>query len=290
MVSNHKKSFFRGWYLKHQAGSETISCIPSLHTDAYGNTTAFVQIITNQKSYLLTYKDFFIKKNSFYIRIGKNVFCTEGIFLDIPEIKCRGALCYGDFTPLRYNIMGPFSILKNMECNHGILSLRHSITGQLEINGKTISMNNGIGYIEKDWGTSFPSSYAWVQCNDFKEKAAVFVSAAKIPFCGSSFTGLIAVVYYKGKEYRFATYNGGKVLHCNARGFHIQRGSWDLVVNISAGTGHPLQAPVFGEMSRTIYERTSCSANFIFSCHGNIIFNLHSNNASFEYAPAKSNL
>lgn len=50
--------------------------------------------------------------------------------------------------------MGPFSYIPFMECNHSILSMKSSANGLININDKEIKFNNGIGYIEKDWGYS----------------------------------------------------------------------------------------------------------------------------------------
>ena len=79
--------------------------------------------------------------------------------------------------------MGPFSHLSFMECNHAILSMKHSVSGILMFNGKILNFDQGIGYIEKDWGTSFPSSYLWCQANDFFTRTtSFFLSIATIPF------------------------------------------------------------------------------------------------------------
>ena len=45
--------------------------------------------------------------------------------------------------------MGPFSIFPFMECNHGIISLHHKVSGRLSINYKELIIKDGIGYIEK---------------------------------------------------------------------------------------------------------------------------------------------
>ena len=77
--------------------------------------------------------------------------------------------------------MGPFKYFP-MECRHGIISMRHTLEGRLKLNGKEIDFTNGLGYIEKDSGRSFPSSYVWVQANDFDEPCSIMASVADIPF------------------------------------------------------------------------------------------------------------
>ena len=56
-----------------------------------------------------------------------------------------------------------------MECNHAILSMQNRIDGLVNVNHNKISFNNSIGYIEKDWGCSFPKSYIWCQGNHFQQ-------------------------------------------------------------------------------------------------------------------------
>ena len=43
-----------------------------------------------------------------------------------------------------------------MECYHGIVSMDHTVNGLIEINNEKIDFSEGRGYIEKDWGRSFP--------------------------------------------------------------------------------------------------------------------------------------
>ena len=91
------------------------------------------------------------------------------------------------------NIMGPFTYIPNMECNHGVVSMSHTINGSIQLNDETWEFKNDKGYIEKDWGTSFPKRYIWIQGNHFKNTNTSFMlSLAHIPFIGFSFEGLIA--------------------------------------------------------------------------------------------------
>jgi hypothetical protein len=109
--------------------------------------------------------------------------------------------------------MGPYSFVPFMECYHGILSMNHRIDGQLTVLGETIDFTNGRGYIEKDWGHSFPSAYTWLQTNHFTQSGiSLKASVAKIPWLGSSFVGFIAGVWLKDHLIQFTTYNGSKLL------------------------------------------------------------------------------
>lgn len=80
--------------------------------------------------------------------------------------------------------MGPFSYVPFMECNHVILSMKNNANGHININDNMLNFDNGIGYIEKDWGCSFPKKYIWCQGNNFQNPTTSFMlSIADIPFC-----------------------------------------------------------------------------------------------------------
>ena len=109
--------------------------------------------------------------------------------------------------------MGPFSYIPFMECKHAILSMKNRVEGELFINDKIMKFESGTGYIEKDWGTSYPKSYFWCQGNNFqKSNASFMISIADIPFKMFNFRGTICVLLIDNKEYKFTTYNNTKIL------------------------------------------------------------------------------
>lgn len=134
-------------------------------------------------------------------------------------------------------------------------------------------------------GKSFPSEYTWVQSNDFSIPCSIMAAVARIPFAGGCFRGCISVIWYKGKEYRLATYLGAKVRFCGEKGMILEQGRYRLEIRINTekGFGHCLSAPKHGEMSRIIIEDISVPAEFSFYIKGTKVFHLYSENASYEY-------
>ena len=51
-------------------------------------------------------------------------------------------------------------------------------TGWIEWQGETIEFTDAIAYAEKNWGTSFPSRWFWIQGNDFTDYPSLSVTAA----------------------------------------------------------------------------------------------------------------
>jgi hypothetical protein len=119
--------------------------------------------------------------------------------------------------------MGFFSWFPFMETKHGVVSMNHTVNGHFEIEGKLLDFTNGKGYIEKDWGTSFPSSWIWMQSNHFKEhKRSFMFSLAKIRYLGFRFTGFLGVLWNEGEIIRFGTYTGAKIRYLEITPTHVK--------------------------------------------------------------------
>ena len=110
-----------------------------------------------------------------------------------------------------------------MECYHGILSMDHSISGELIYNDKIIDFNGGRGYTEKDWGKNFPTGWIWVQANHFnRTKVSISASIARVPFFGTEFAGFIIGLLFENKFYRFTTYRSAKIVSLDYDGSVIK--------------------------------------------------------------------
>jgi hypothetical protein len=251
---------FNGYYFKHENGRQTVAFIPGVC-----DGKRFLQVVTDTRAY-------------WFDGFGNCRFSDKGAVIDIGDIK--GSINYGELTPIKYDIMGPFKYFP-MECSHGIISMRHKLSGSVNVSGEAINLDNGLGYIEKDSGVSFPRSYLWFQCN-FASDCSVSLSIADIPFGVLNFKGCICVVHYKGREYRLATYLGVRILHCDADKIILKQGRHLLVVNVSPRKGHNLPAPQNGRMNRVINECLACPARVRFYEGGELLFDLCSERASFE--------
>ncbi len=272
------KQTFDGLYFKHQKGPHTVALIVGASSDH-----AFIQVLTDTASYNIPYPLAQYRKAE-GIRLGASSFSEKGLDVCIAhdDLSVHGKIAYAQLTPLQSDIMGIFRFLP-MECRHSILSLHHRLVGALTINGETIDFTGGIGYIEGDSGTSFPQRYTWLHCNDFPEKCCVVAAIADIPFLWRCFTGCICVVYWQGREYRFATYLGVKILRCDAEHLLLRQGAYALEITMQSAEGKPLCAPRLGRMSREITECAACSGRFRFSSRGTTLFDFTSHHVSFEH-------
>ena len=165
-------------------------------------------------------------------------------------------------TLLQPNIMGVFSYIPKMECNHGILSMDSLASGILKYQAQSIDFTDAKVYIEKDWGKSFPSQYIWMQSNHFnKSNTSIMFSYATIPFLGLKFKGLIAHVTIDQKHYTFATYNFSRILHksiqTNEVIFKIKKRNYTLEIHATSTDAVKLKSPLQGKMTQEIKEGLS---------------------------------
>ncbi len=242
---------------------------------------AFIQLISQEGAQQFEISNLTVRDGM--IRADRCWFSRQGCHIVLPGIS--GEISYGPFAPLSSDIMGPFRFFP-MECRHGVLSMAHTLQGSIIMDGHLHSFDGGLGYVEKDSGTSFPRSYLWMQCSDFSEPCSVMVSIAHIPFCGSSFRGCICAILYQGREYRLATYRGVKVPSFSPEHICLSQGRFLLELDIAPShMGHPLRAPQCGQMSNTI--RESCNAHLRAKLwkRGKPVFDLQSNHAAYEYVP-----
>ena len=286
----NKTRYFEGWYFKHVSANreKVYSFIPGVALTKTGKH-AFIQVIDgiSGKTWNINYalSEFSYSTNEFKVWVGNSYFSADKIQLEIdtPELKISGKLEYTNrvnypsstFSP---GIMGWYSFAPFMECKHGIVSVRHIIEGQLEINGNKVDFANGTGYIEKDWGKSFPESWVWLHCNTFSEPECSFTfSVAKIPWLGSFFIGHICFLYLKGEFYRLATYNGSKITSLKKKKpfleIELKNKNFTLKVNAEQKQAGELKAPVVGEMNRMIKESVDSNVEVsLFDKKGQLIF------------------
>jgi len=272
-----KKSYFEGWYYRNQNDTDIISFIPAFHIDEKGKKSASIQVIMNTASDQITYpiNDFAVSARRNGVRVGKSIFTSEGIALDIwtERITVTGKLYFSKFVTPKYDIMGPFKYLPFMQCRHSLYSLAHKITGRLNVNGREMCFNRGLGYVEGDRGIEFPRDYFWTQCSwSSRGNNLIMVSVADIPFGKVTFKGCIGIVYYGGKEYRLATYLGVKIKKYSTRELWLQQGRYDLQILLIDENPHNLLAPVKGNMTRIVYESIDCRIRYRFMINNRLVF------------------
>ena len=295
-----KKNYFEGWYFKHVSNNlvHVYSFIPGVSITE-NDTHAFIQVIngiTGKTEYItFPVNEFVWDKKILRLKIGNSVFTGKSIDLNIENenLKVEGHIDYDNivkypkslFSP---GIMGWYSFVPFMECKHAIVSVNHDLKGRLNVNGDLIDFDGGKGYIEKDWGTSFPETWLWIQANNFIDRNTSFsFSVAKIPWRGKFFIGFIAFLYFDSRFFLFSTYNNSVLEEVNHEGelISLTMKNRDSILKISAvkNTFGELKAPASGNMSRKIKESVDSVIDLsFFNKHNNLIYNDSSKRAGIE--------
>ena len=295
-----KNNYFEGWYYKHVSGDQNhvYSFIPGVSLTK-NNPHAFIQVINGitGKTNYITYplEEFTGDRNRLFLKIGNSVFSEKSISLDIKSenLNVTGELLYSNIvkypkTLFSPGIMGWYSFIPFMECKHGIISVNHDIKGNILINNDPVNFDGGKGYIEKDWGSSFPEAWIWIQANSFKDQNSCFTfSVAKIPWMGKFFIGFISFLYYNNEFYLFSTYNNSSITEINhdEDSVNITMKNQKSILKVSAvkNTFGELMAPVTGTMSRRIKESVDSQVKLqLYDRKNNLIYMDVSNRAGLE--------
>ncbi|MDE0546252.1 tocopherol cyclase family protein [Microbacterium sp. C7(2022)] len=224
-----RHAFFEGWYIKLVTAdrAQRWAVIPGifrgLSDDQGTRDEAFVQVLDGLtgRSWYHRFEpsQFRASDDRFDVWVGDNHFSPTGVTLDLPQLKGRvdytSPMIPWPVTPAAPGIMGWYGLVPFMECFHGIVSFGHSLAGTLDIEGSSVSLDGGRGYIEKDWGKAFPSGYIWMASNHIdtdtgEVDASLIASVAIIPWLGRAFRGSIIGFRHGGRLHRWTTYNGSK--------------------------------------------------------------------------------
>lgn len=290
--------YFEGWYCKivDPAEDHVFAVIPGISRGIDNQHHAFIQVLDGKKC-KATYHDFSLSDFSadtreFRISLGGNEFSGDHIRLDLPELKgeiqCRNRVRWPKMLGAP-GIMGWYSFVPFMECYHGVVSLHHQYSGQLKVYGKEVDFTGGTGYMEKDWGVSFPRSWIWMQSNHFGngDQTCVMASVAHIPWIGSYFIGYIVGFQWQNRLYRFATYTGARMKaalsdHDVTLAFADHR--YRLEITGVQAPGAKLVSPLSGNMTGKVNESMQGVLRLRFYEKDRLLYEGQGRNAGLEIA------
>lgn len=263
-----KRSYFEGWYFKliSVSGDHKLAVIPGISYDSKGTGQAFIQILdsTLKTGHFIPFPTsaFEASADKFEVQVDKSIFHAGGIRLDLPELS--GQLHFRGNVPWTPSwkapgIMGWYAYAPFMQCYHGLVSMDHTIEGELRIGDRTVDFTGGRGYIEKDWGSSFPKAWIWGQSNHFEKEpgTSLMISVAHIPWMGHFFIGFLCAFYFRGRLRTLATWTGAK-RKTTIKEKGVRMDLWDgqqrLEVTAIKAPGTDLISPLSGAMTGKVNE------------------------------------
>lgn len=298
---NHTHPFFEGWYYRLINASEDKrhAIIPGIFLGS--NPHAFIQVLeghTRRTAYhVFPLEQFQADREHFEVHIGSSTFKLDSLDLALdrsePLGNLHGKLSFQQVKPwpvkwMSPGIMGWYAWIPFMECYHGVLSFDHSLLGELIIEGSNISFDGGRGYIEKDWGRSFPSGYIWFQSNHFDiADISLTASIAMIPWLGRAFRGFIIGLWLKGILYSFATYTGA---HTERLSFSDGRVEWivsdrrfRLELQVIQADSGQIYGPTRQDMGRRVDETLDAAIHVRMSeLNGKVLYEGNGRHAGLE--------
>lgn len=302
-----RRPFFEGWYYKliNPGEDRRYAVIPGIfYGESEDQDHAFVQVMDGRSKRVVINKypveEFIPSEKNFSLQLGPNHFQAEGLKLDLngENVKIQGELEFNNTKPWPVTltspgIMGWYAYIPMMQCNHGVISLDHEIVGSLTVDHETIEFCGGRGYIEKDWGESFPDAWIWTQSNHFNQiSTSLTASIAIIPWLNSAFPGFIIGFLHDNRLHRFTTYNGAKVESLHPGDKHIdwvvRNRSHRLSLRIERSQSLDLYAPTRTDMSGRVAESIDATINVqltsIENSHEQLVFEGTGRNAGLEVA------
>ena len=293
-----KRRYFEGWYFKIVSPDEqhALAFIPGLSMGENGESHAFIQVMDGKACqahyFRFDSQDFRPSTSRFELQLGNNFFSAHSMRLDLPGfqggIKFENPVTWPKMLGAP-GIMGWYGFVPFMECNHGVVSIQHGLEGKIEHPEATLDFSGGKGYIEKDWGRSFPQAYVWMQTNHFStsDRASLLASVAHIPWLRSHFIGFISGFWLDGRLYRFATYTGAKKhleIGENTVTLIFKNRNEELRLLATQAAGTALVSPLQGEMTGKINESLQATVQVELLLGGQRVFEDTGRNAGLELA------
>jgi tocopherol cyclase len=295
-----RRNYFEGWYFKHVSAdrSRVYSFIPGVSLTR-GTGHSFIQVLNgmNGEAQVHEYElaEFSASNRDLDIAVEKSQFTIQGMTLEMTNEshQITGHVTYTSpelypSTLLTPGIMGWYSFVPFMECKHGIVSMQHKLSGGLQIDGQYVDFEGGTGYIEKDWGSSFPESWVWLHCNTFDNTQSSFTfSVAKIPWLGSYFIGFISYLQLEGRFINFSTWSKARIekLEYLNNTVHILISNKKYLLEVEAHNNQTgqLKAPIRGSMTRMIKETVDATIKLKLSDRsGKVLFQDQGSRAGME--------
>ena len=293
-----KRRYFEGWYFKIVSPDEqhALALIPGLSVGENGESHAFIQVMDGKACQAHYFRfdshEFQPSTSKFELRLGNNFFSAHSMRLDLPgfqgEIKFKNPVTWPKMLGAP-GIMGWYGFVPFMECNHGVVSMQHGLVGKIDRPEAVLDFSGGKGYIEKDWGRSFPRAYVWMQTNHFSssDRASLLASVAHIPWLRSHFIGFISGFWLDGRLYRFATYTGAKKhleIGENTVTLIFKNRHEELRLLATQAAGTALVSPLQGEMTGKINESLQATVQVELLLGGQRVFEDTGRNAGLELA------
>ena len=230
------KSYFEGWYFRVTLPeiAQTFAFMYSIADPIGGqpNSGGAVQILGIDEAYLSRtlpdVQQFWASQTSLDVRHWSKTRNQQQQGYQVTANSNKGYICdpsnqkscrweyqiqpiYGWGNPNlpQQATAGWLSYLPVFDPGWQILMAHGLATGWIEWHGKRYQFTDAPAYSEKNWGTSFPEKWFWINCNSFVQEsnlALTAIGAVRKVLWWSELVGMIGI-HYQGKFYKFSPTN-----------------------------------------------------------------------------------
>jgi len=156
--------------------------------------------------------EIFCDSNQHIIRMGAHVLTTHKIDINTNEIGIQLDLTNNQPIRTFKNSMGYNYVIPNLPCYHAILNKSHTISGEIRVGDANFVMDKDMGYLEKNWGTSFPDNYIWLHAVDpTNTEVNLLFSQAEIKWMGSTFLRHLGYLNFENECIDFRQFKNSEV-------------------------------------------------------------------------------
>jgi hypothetical protein len=160
--------------------------------------------------------------------------------------------------------MGYTYFIPNLPCYHSVLNTAQSVSGEIQHKGLCYTLDHEMGYLEKNWGTTFPENYFWVHAIDPNNPAiSLLFSRAKIVWLGKTYIKHVGYFSFDGQQIELRELKNFSVSNSNHgpenRIIQIRSASAHLDLALECGSEVLFKGPKDGALSRIIQHQTDAS-------------------------------
>lgn len=257
-----RSRFFEGWFQKVYLRQHRTSFV-IIYGYATGNaheTFGFIQVLMpGEEPRIVCFpKDqVTLDRHKHIVRMGDNVLSTDAIDIKMNELRMQLQLIDNQRIDTLNNSMGYAYYVPSLPCYHSVLNTSHGVSGSIVHKSKEYAIDNELGYLEKNWGTSFPDRYMWLHAVDPNNpEISLLFSCADIQWLGGTFTRHVGHMRFDGKHIDLRELSSVVISTHRADPdtyiYRINSRSLQLDVAITVGQKVLLKAPEHGSLSREI--------------------------------------
>jgi len=276
-----KKNYFEGWYQRITDENNNLNyafvfAIIKDEKDPHAFIQVFDGIKKSSKYYRYKIEDFHFSNDTLFIK--KNYLSLNSMAVKTKDLEI--SILFSNSIPLKtwFGTNSSMSFLSKLplECFQEVITIDGTFSGNLIINNSLTNIG-GKTYLEKTYGSKFPLKWIWIQGNHFDKEVSLSFSVALVPVLKRNVKGFITILIYKGKEYRFTSYNFSKIKVISNDypwiEILITKGKYELKMRVKVVDSLKLIAPSkTGSMNLKISESINSLASLEFKKGNKMIF------------------